>query len=509
MNSDDAVAGVPLHSGAPAAIAVRGVSKTYGKVRALHNVDLTLRPGTVHALVGENGSGKSTLTKIIAGVVTPDRGTIVIAGETIGHIDPRTSIGHGIRVIFQDLALFPNMTVAENLVFEGGAPLLRRVSRRGLRARAQHALEALELGINPSMLLGSLSTAERQLVAIARTVSSDGRIILMDEPTAALTHDEIEQLLSTIRGLSKKGLSFIFISHKLREVVSIADDVTVIRDGQIVSSGPSAEYDQERIASLMTGGLVENVRRPTPVDSIETPVLEVHDLTLASSFHNIDLTLHKGRVVGLAGLVGSGRIEVGLAIAGLVQPESGEIRFHGKVMSNVRANPGLQYVPDDRLTEGLFLDWPIADNIITNSLDDAVGSRRTLSSAKVIEIADQWRTRLSIKTPSVANPVLSLSGGNQQRVLLARALAPRPDVVILNNPTVGVDIGSRADIHGLIREVASDGTSILLISDEPAELLSVCDDVVFMHRGRVVDRRRADSLDEDALLDIISSGGQR
>jgi simple sugar transport system ATP-binding protein len=346
------------------------------------------------------------------------------------------------------------------------------------------------------------------LVAIARTVSSDGRIILMDEPTAALTHDEIEQLLSTIRGLSQNGLSFIFISHKLREVVSIADDVTVIRDGQIVSSGPSAEYDQERIASLMTGGLVENVRRVTPVGSTETPVLEVHDLTLASSFHNIDLKLHMGRVVGLAGLVGSGRIEVGLAIAGLVQPESGEIRFHGKAMSNPRANPRLQYVPEDRLTEGLFLDWPIADNIITNNLDDAVGSRRTLSSAKVHDIAERWRTRLSIKTPSVANPVLSLSGGNQQRVLLARALAPRPDVVILNNPTVGVDIGSRADIHSLIRDVASDGTAILLISDEPAELLSVCDDVVFIHRGRVVDRRRADSLDEDALLDIISSGGQ-
>ncbi|MCK6211661.1 sugar ABC transporter ATP-binding protein [Georgenia sp. EYE_87] len=508
MTSEVLQDGAPLpESGAPVAVAVRGITKTYGTVRALDGVDLTLRRGTVHGLVGENGSGKSTLTKIIAGVVTPDSGSIEIDGDPVEHVDPRTSIAHGVRVIFQDLALFPNMTVAENLVFEGEAPMLRRVSGRAAREHARRALDALGLDIDPAALLGDLSTAERQLVAIARTVSSDGRIILMDEPTAALTHDEIEQLLGTVRSLSEQGLSFIFISHKLREVVSIADDVTVIRDGRVVASGAAADYDTDRITSLMTGGVVENVRRATPVSSEETPVMQVRNLTLRSSFHDIDLDLYRGRVLGLAGLVGSGRIEIGLALAGLVGPERGEIRLGGKVARDLRGDRRLQYVPDDRLTEGLFLGWSIADNIVTNNLDEAVGSGRTLSTGKIKELADRWRGRLAIKTPDVTNPALSLSGGNQQRVLLARALAPRPEVIILNNPTVGVDIGSRADIHNLVRGIADEGTAVLVISDEPAELLSVCDDIVFVHRGRIIDERRADSLDEEELLDIISKGG--
>ncbi|MDD9206922.1 sugar ABC transporter ATP-binding protein [Georgenia sp. 10Sc9-8] len=508
MTSDPMTAGTPLaQSGVPAAVAVRGVTKTYGSVTALDDVDFTLRPGTVHGLVGENGSGKSTLTKIIAGVLPPDRGTVAIDGETIKHIDPRTSIQHGVRVIFQDLALFPNMTVAENLVFEGDRPLLRPISARKMRTRAREALDALELDIDPGARLGELSTAERQLVAIARTVSSDGRIVLMDEPTAALTHKEIDQLLTIIRRLSEQGLSFVFISHKLREVVSVADDVTVIRDGQVVSTGASAEYDQDRITDLMTGGTVENARRDTPAEAAEQPVVEVRGLSLATIFQDVDLAMYPGRVLGLAGLVGSGRTEIGLAIAGLVHPEKGEVRYRGEVVHNRRDNPGLQYVPEDRLTEGLFLDWSIADNIITNDLDEAVGRGRTVSTAKIAEVGSRWRDRLRIKTPSVANPASSLSGGNQQRVLLARALAPRPDVIILNNPTVGVDIGSRADIHNVIRAVAEEGTAILVISDEPAELISVCDDLVFISEGRVVDRRRADTLDEEALLDIISEGG--
>lgn len=508
MTSDLTAAGTPIEqSGVPLAVSVRGVTKTYGTVTALDDVDLTLRQGTVHGLVGENGSGKSTLTKIIAGVVTPDRGSVAINGEQIEHIDPRASIAHGVRVIFQDLALFPNMTVAENLSFEGDRPLLRPVSGRRTHERAVGALEELELDIDPSARLGDLSTAERQLVAIARTVSSEGRIILMDEPTAALTHREIDHLLATMRRLSDQGLSFLFISHKLREVAAIADDVTVIRDGKVVSSGPSEEYDQERITKLMTGGVVENRRRLSPVDEGEEPLLEVRGLTLGSSFRDIDLELHAGHVLGLAGLVGSGRIEIGLAIAGLLKAERGEVRYRGKVLSDLRDNPRLQYVPEDRLTEGLFLDWSIADNVIANNLQAALGRGGTLSADKIVEVGDRWRDSLRIKTPSVTNLASSLSGGNQQRVLLARALAPEPDVIILNNPTIGVDIGSRSDIHSLIRKVADAGTSILVISDEPAELLSICDDLVFIHEGRIIDRRRADSLDEDTLLDIVTAGG--
>lgn len=508
MTSDVSVAGTPLdESGVPLAAAVRNVTKAYGSVTALDDVDLILRRSTVHGLVGENGSGKSTLTKIIAGVVAPDHGTVSINGDTLEHADPRASLAHGVRVIFQDLALFPNMTVAENLAFEGDRPLLRQFNRRRTRARAAAALEQLGLDIDPEARLEDLSTAERQLVAIARTVSSDGRIILMDEPTAALTHREIERLLSTMRHLSEQGLSFLFISHKLREVASIADDLTVLRDGCVVSSGRSHEYDQERITALMTGGLVEDTRRRAPAPDDGERVMEVRNLSLGSRFRDIDLQLHPGRVLGLAGLVGSGRSEIGLAIAGLLSPDHGEIRYRGKLQSNPGDNARLQYVPNDRLTEGLFLDWSVADNIITNNLSAALGRGRTLSTDRITEIAERWRHHLSIKTPSITRPAASLSGGNQQRVLLARALAPEPDVMILNNPTMGVDIGSRSEIHDLVRKLADDGTAILLVSDEPAELLTICDDLVFIHEGTIIDRRRADSLDEDGLLDIISAGG--
>lgn len=498
-----------MTSNVPPAVTVRGVTKTYGKVTALRDVDLTLRKGTVHGLVGENGSGKSTLTKIIAGVVEPDSGAIAVDGKPIDRVGPRESIARGVRVIFQDLALFPNMTVAENLAFSGDVPLLRGLSRRAMKAKAREALRALDLDIDLNARLGDLSTAERQLVEIARTVSSDGRIILMDEPTAALTHGEIEQLLSAIRSLSKQGLSFIFISHKLREIVDVADDVTVIRDGEIASSGPSQEYDQERITELMTGGMVENDRRTNVTDRTAAPVMELRDLSLSSSFHDVDLALHKGRVLGLAGVVGSGRTEIGLAMAGLVDFEKGDVLFHGKPAADLRTNPRLQYVPDDRLTEGLFLDWSIADNLVINHLDAAVDSRRMLSNGKIRDIATYWRDDLKIKAPTVEQPVSSLSGGNQQRVLLARALAPGPEVVILNNPTVGVDIGSRAYIHNLIRQVADEGTALLVISDEPAELLGVCDDILFVHEGRVVAAHPADELAEDQYLEIVSKGGEQ
>ncbi|NLS10740.1 sugar ABC transporter ATP-binding protein [Nesterenkonia sp. MY13] len=507
-SSANAAGSSVLEAGGPSAVIAQGITKTYGEVTALDNVDFTVRPGTVHCLVGENGSGKSTLTKIIAGVEAQDSGTVSVEGRVLSSIDPRTAIQHGVRVIYQDLALFPNMSVAENVVFQGNRSVLIPVSNRKARKKASEALAALDLNIDPGTRLGDLSTAERQLVAIARTVSSDGKIILMDEPTASLTSREIDQLLETVDRLRQQGLSFVFISHKLREVTSVADDVTVLRDGQLISTGRAGEYSQERIAELMTGGLVENNRRETPAQEESEPVVEVRGLGLASSFHDIDFSMHRGRVLGLAGLVGSGRIEIGLSVAGLVRAERGTVRIHGESVENRRADNRLQYVPDDRLTEGLFLDWSIADNIVTNHLDGVVTPRGTVSPSKIGELADDWRSKLRVKTPDVSHPVSSLSGGNQQRVLLARALAPEPDVVILNNPTVGVDIGSRADIHDVVRNAADEGTAFLVISDEPAELLSICDDLVFIHEGRIIDRRSADSLSEETLIDIISEGGR-
>ncbi|QGF22665.1 ATP-binding cassette domain-containing protein [Raineyella fluvialis] len=392
MTSDrDAEAGVPAAGsaeGTPApppdpraddgsapAIRCVQISKTFGSVKALDAVDLVLRRGTVHALVGENGSGKSTLTKIIAGAYAPDSGSVWIDGVELTHLTPRVAIEHGVRVIYQDLALFPNMTVAENIGFEGGRSVLGRVPRQRARAAAEEALGRLGSRIDPDIRLGDLSTAERQLVAIARAVSSEGDIILMDEPTAALTQDEIDSLLSSVRNLAATGVSFIFISHKLREVVEIADDVSVIRDGALIATGRASDFDTDRISYLMTGSHVVNVRRAHVPEPTGRPVLAARGISLGDTFADVSLDLHVGRVLGLSGLVGCGKTSIGLAIAGLIPVDSGEIRFRGERVDSMRGRPELQYVPDDRLTEGLFLDWSIAENVIPNDLRETRAGR--------------------------------------------------------------------------------------------------------------------------------------
>ena len=488
------------------AVRVDGVTKTFGTVRALDDVSFQVRRGTIHALVGENGSGKSTLTKVIAGAHALDSGTVTLEGELLQDLTPRDALRKGVRVIYQDFALFPNMTVADNIGFDGGVNPAGLVPRRKNATRARDALETLGLSISPSTVLGSLSTAERQLVAIARAVSADGRIILMDEPTAALTQKEITAFLGTVRHLAAQGLSFVFISHKLREVVEIADDVTVIRDGKVVESGLASNFDQERISNLMTGSTVSNIRRETAWETAASALLTARGLSLGSVFHAVDLDLHAGRVLGLSGLVGCGKIEIGLALAGLISIDRGRIELEGTALEDRRSERTIQYVPDDRLTEGLLLDWSIADNIAMNSLDQTAGRGGLQSVAKIGELGEQWKDRLRIKTPTVAAPVSALSGGNQQRVLLSRMLAPHPRVLILNNPTVGVDVGSRAEIHDLIRSVADDGTAVLLISDEPAELMSVCDDIAFVVDGGITARHGAEEIDEEMIIDINGQG---
>lgn len=490
---------------ADVALEVRQVSKTFGTVEALRDVDLRVRRGSVHGLVGENGSGKSTLTKIVAGVVAPDAGEVLVDGAPIETASPRGSLHHGIRTIYQDLALFRNLSVAENLTFSGDAPLRRRVNWRAMRKRASDALAALDLELDPNERVGDLPASERQLVAIARAVSSEGRIILMDEPTAALTQTEIDRLLETIAALRERGLSFVFISHKLREVVAVSDEVTVLRNGEVVANDQAEAFDQDRIGYLMTGGVVHEQDRDAPARSEAPAVLEVRGLTLPGVFEDVDITLRQGRVTGLAGVVGSGRSEIGLALTGLIRPARGELLFKGQRTRAARTLRSVQYVPEDRLSEGLLLEWPIAHNIVANSLDSIAGRSGFIDPDEIHDLGDQWRQRLSIKAPSVDDPVATLSGGNQQRVLLARALAPEPEVVVLNNPTVGVDIGSRADIHRRISAVAAEGTAVLLISDEPAELLSVCDEILIVREGRIEERLDAHGLDEETLWDLIAS----
>ncbi|WP_166356063.1 sugar ABC transporter ATP-binding protein [Phytoactinopolyspora limicola] len=486
-------------------LAAQKISKRYGNVQALDRVDLAVPAGTVHCLVGENGSGKSTLTKIFAGVEQPDSGTLVLGGSPpVPGVSTRTSVDAGIRVIYQDLALFPNLSVAENLLPPSGSGLLRwRRPRAGLDT-VHAALDRVGLAVDPSRLVEELSVAERQLVAIARSISSESRIILMDEPTAALTQDEIDRLLELISDLRSTGLAFMFITHKMREIAEVADEVTILRNGLVAASGPAPDFDADRITTLMTGGIVERGRRsPAPAPST-TPVLELRAGSLAGRFTDVDLSVHAGRVVGLAGILGSGRAEIGLALAGLLPLDAGQILVRGVPVRHPRQLRRLQYVPEDRLSEGLLLDWSVGHNIVLNDLPEATNRFGLLRPSLIRAIARRWRATLNIKVDDVDDAVSTLSGGNQQRVLLARALAPEPEAIILSNPTVGVDVGSRAELHELIRSTADRGMAVLAISDEPAELLDICDEIVVVRRGRVAGRWPVTALDEETIWSTIT-----
>ncbi|WP_158542879.1 sugar ABC transporter ATP-binding protein [Phytoactinopolyspora halophila] len=490
---------------APPVLAARGVSKRYGTVQALDDVDLAVRAGTVHCLVGENGSGKSTLTKIFAGSERPDAGTLTIGDRSdVAQVSARDSVAEGVRVIYQDLALFPNLSVAENLAVPAASGLLRRYHPRAYRRRVEQALQRVGLRVDPAVAVERLSVAERQLVAIARAVATEGRIILMDEPTAALTQDEIDRLLGLVDELRAEGLAFVFITHKLREVTDIADEVTVLRDGHVVASGPAADFDAERITVLMTGDTVERQRRAVREAPDTTPVVELRGGSLSGQFSDVDVALHEGRVVGLAGIVGSGRTEIGLAMSGLLPLDTGQLYAHGEPVRNARDLPLLQYVPEDRLTEGLVLEWSVANNVVVNDLQEVSGNAGLLNRGRIREVARRWRQALRIKVDDVDDPAGTLSGGNQQRVLLARALAPDPEAIILSNPTVGVDVGSRAELHELIRDTADRGVAILMISDEPGELLDVCDEIVVVRDGRVIGSWPAPELNEETIWQTIT-----
>ena len=482
----------------------RDVWKRYPGVQALAGVDLRVRAGSVHCLVGENGSGKSTLTKIIAGVVAPDQGEVHIGDRARTPTTPRDSIDAGVRVIYQDLALFPNLSVAENLAFNGSGALHQRMPWSRARDDARTALAEVGLDIDPRTMVEQLPVAERQRVAIARAVSSEGRIVLMDEPTAALTHGEIERLLALVHQLRSRGLSFVFISHKLREVMDVADDITVLRNGEVVAADRADTFDVSRITRLMTGSELEATSHDVVPTPEAPPVMTARGLALDGVFDGVDLDLHAGRVLGIAGLLGSGRTQIGLALVGLVSPSAGEIRLDGEPVRDPLRHAAIQYVPEDRLEQGLLLDWSITDNLVIQHLDAVVGSRGFLDPDRKRELAETWRERLSIKTPDVGAALTTLSGGNQQRVLLARALAPSPRVLVVNNPTVGVDVGSRADLHERLRQVAADGTAVLVLSDEIPELLDTCDEVVVVRDGRITSRHARPDLDDDRLWSLVA-----
>jgi simple sugar transport system ATP-binding protein len=486
------------------------ISKHYDGVKALSDVTLEVGAGEVLALAGENGSGKSTLIKIIAGVETADAGTLSIDGVDWTRRTPVERIEAGVQIIYQDFALFPNLSAGENIWLPQQLHRRRRfVTRSEGSLAARRALEEIGVAVDLDRSVGELPVSQKQLVAIARALMHDARLLIMDEPTTALTHREVEHLFKIIRRLAAGGMSFVFVSHKLQEIADICERVVVLRNGAKTLDAPIGDLKPADIGRAMTGREIgtERYQRPPAPDNA-TPLLSVRNLSRQGEYRDIGFSLFPGEILGFAGLMGAGRTAVAKAIFGLSPADAGTIELAGRPNS-IRKVPdavaaGIGYVPEDRLSEGLFLNFSIGDNIVVRALERLLTRAGWITASRKAKEASLWIDRLAIKTPSPQLPVSSLSGGNQQRVVLAKWIASHPRVLILNRPTVGVDVGSKAGIHDIIIELAGAGMGIIVISDDLPEIMRVCDRVLVMRAGQIVADRRVDDSSETELTAIVS-----
>ena len=470
-------------------LSLEHVSVTFGGVKALQDVSFQVMPGEVQCIAGENGSGKSTLIKIITGVYRPDPGsTIAIAGRPVEAMSPMVARVAGLVVIWQDLALFSEMTVAENIAIElvlGNLP--RAVRHAQIRRIAREALARLGANLDIDARLGSLAIAQRQIVAIARALTGEARVIFMDEPTSSLTQSETDRLLAIVRTLSSQGIAVVFVSHRLAEVLEISSRVTVLRDGRLVGVFPTEGMSQSRLTELMTGKTFDH--RVTASDHHTAPVvLKVEELSRAGDYTDISLEIRRGETVGLTGLLGAGRTELALSIFGMLRPDRGVISIDG-VPLTLRSNrdaiaAGIGYLSEDRLSIGLIQPQSIADNLVLPVLDKIL-SGGLISPAKKTALVDHWVDELSIKIGLPTDPISTLSGGNQQRIAIAKWLAVGLKLIILDSPTVGVDVGARAGIFDIIRNLADEGLAILLMSDEVPEVYFNADRILHIADGRI------------------------
>jgi simple sugar transport system ATP-binding protein len=489
-------------------LALSGIGKRFGGTVALDAIEWSVEPGEVHCLVGENGSGKSTLIKILAGVHEPDPGgMIMVDGVPYQRLTPHQARALGIQVIFQDLSLFPNLSVLENIAIglELGSAL-KAPPRRAMRETALAALARLDAHLPLDVPVGNLSVAQRQIVAICRGLAANARLLFMDEPTASLTRHEVDLLLETVRRLKAQGVAIVFVSHRLEEVVEIAERVTVLRDGRKVGTFAASEIDDHRLAELMTGRRIEHKVRARRFEARQ-PVMELRNVARAGEFEDISFALHAGEIVGLTGLLGAGRTELALALFGMAPLERGEILMSGtpiQLGSNRDAVAhGIAYVSEDRLSLGLNLRQSIADNISLTVLDQLSGQAGLVSPADRTGMAQSWVARLDIRATHVGAAVQTLSGGNQQRVVLAKWLATRPKVLILDSPTVGVDIRNKQGIYDVVRQLAERGVTILLISDEVPEVYFNADRILHMRDGRIAGQFIPGEVSEHDLAQAI------
>ena len=464
-----------------------GITKSFLAVRALKGVSFDLRPGEVHALLGENGAGKSTLIKVITGAHRPDSGTIETAGEKVDHLTPRSAHALGIAAIYQQPALFPNLSVAENiaLALEPATPA-RRVRWNERRVRARTLLDRVGAKIDVEVEVRSLSMPEQQLVEIAKALGTGARILIMDEPTASLTQTEVQILLQVVRDLRAQGVGVIYISHRLDEIFEVADRVTVLRDGESVGTHPVSGMDEAGLIRLMVGREVSAIYPPSERSSGEV-VLSVQQLAcVASGLRDVSFEVRAGEIFGLAGLVGAGRTELARVLFGLTPADAGTIALRGRTLRirdpREAIAHGIAYVPEDRRRHGVILEMSIAANM-TMAIHPLIFPGAWLRFDAERELAEKYIRDLAVKTPSGELPGGALSGGNQQKVALARWLATEPRVLILDEPTQGVDVGAKAEIHKIIRRLAAEGLAVIMISSDLPEILGMSDRIGVMRGG--------------------------
>jgi ABC-type sugar transport system ATPase subunit len=476
-----------------AVLSAHGVVKRFGPVQVLRGIDLTLRPGRVLTLMGENGAGKSTMFKVLAGQLQPSEGALALNGTPLKLASPHAAHAHGIHLVPQEPLLMAELSVAETM-FVGRLPvtggLLRRVDWSDVRRRARSVLDTLGLDIDIDSCAKTLSIAQLQLVECAKALLHDCRIILFDEPTSPLTSYEVDNLFAIMRRLTAQGCTLSFISHRTEEVMEISDDIAVLRDGRLVDQAERGAFDRTRLLSQMVGREMRDVPRRTNTCATTEPMLEVAGLTHKPCFENIDFTLHRGEVLGLAGLVGAGRTEIAETIFGIRRPDQGEVRLGGEPITGIECHAlirkGLVYVPEDRGRHGAVLPMTITQNITSGLLERVRQRAGLLSSSDETQISAKAVRDLRIRCAGLDQPLRELSGGNQQKVVFGKWMATGPRVAILDEPTRGVDVGAKEEIYELIEEMARAGLAVLVISSETEELVRLCDRVLSIYEGSIV-----------------------
>jgi inositol transport system ATP-binding protein len=487
-------------------VEARGITKRYPGVVALDGVDIRIRPGSVHALMGENGAGKSTLMKIISGIIRPDEGQIFVAGQPRDFHSPRDATDAGIAMIHQELNLVPHMTIAEN-IWIGREPVrFGLVSHAELYRKTRVLLEQLGIDLDPERQLGTLTVANQQMVEIAKAVSYDSEVLIMDEPTSAITDKEVEHLFRIIAQLKSENKAIVYITHKMNEVFTIADDISVFRDGRMVGSDQASNLDQNKLIAMMVGRELTHMF-PKGEAKLGDVILSVRDLTLEGVFKNVSFDLRRGEILGIAGLIGAGRTNVAETIFGFTPATSGEIQIDGKrvVVDSPKTgmDQGLALLTEDRKSTGLFLMHSVLDNM-------QIASIRTHTSAGFVKqsalngICTKMRDSLRIKTPTLNEIIGNLSGGNQQKALIARCLMTNPRILILDEPTRGIDVGAKAEIHRLISDLAGQGLAIIMISSEMPEILGMSDRIMVMHEGHVSGFLDRDEATQEKIMQLAA-----